>query len=303
LARVDRRNTTRYWNDPHLAGLSCLCADFTAHDYAPHSHEALVVAVTEAGGSEFRSRGEVNEASTSALLVFNPTEPHSGRMARSARWRYRGLYLTETALESLTETLGIDTVPYFTANVFRDIDLIEAFLDLHRALQKGTDALLACEHLVGSLGQLFRSKAAQKNQTELVVMITPEILPNNSPGVTNTLPRMTEKFLEPLDPKKAIPAPAPAFRPQADAAPGASPVAAPAQIVSASGCRWQDSAPRADLGGNLAAGTSRLAEGIVEFEFDGRRPDWDVPPQLPHSSTAPSSAFEMMKRTRVQGDC
>ena len=27
------------------------------------------------------------------------------------------------------------------------------------------------------LGQLFRSKAAQKNQTELVVMITPEILP------------------------------------------------------------------------------------------------------------------------------
>ena len=156
MARVDRRNTTRYWNDPHLAGLSCLCADFTAHDYAPHSHEALVVAVTEAGGSEFSSRGEVNEASTSALLVFNPTEPHSGRMARSARWRYRGLYLTETALESLAETLGIDTVPYFTANVFRDIDLIEAFLDLHRALQKGTDAFLACEHLVGSLGQLFR---------------------------------------------------------------------------------------------------------------------------------------------------
>ena len=156
MARVDRRNTPRYWNDPHLAGLSCLCADFTAHDYAPHSHEALVVAVTEAGGSEFSSRGEVNEASTSALLVFNPTEPHSGRMARSARWRYRGLYLTETALESLAETLGIDTVPYFTANVFRDIDLIEAFLDLHRALQKGTDAFLACEHLVGSLGQLFR---------------------------------------------------------------------------------------------------------------------------------------------------
>jgi AraC-like DNA-binding protein len=148
LARVDRRNTTRYWNDPHLAGLSCLCADFTAHDYAPHSHEALVVAVTEAGGSEFRSRGEVNEASTAVLLVFNPTEPHSGRMARSARWRYRGLYLAETALESLSETLA--------ANVFRDIDLIEAFLDLHRALQQGTDAFLACEILVGSVGRLFR---------------------------------------------------------------------------------------------------------------------------------------------------
>ena len=34
------------------------------------------------------------------------------------------------------------------------------------------------------LGLLFQSKAAQKQQTELVVMITPEILPNNSTGVT-----------------------------------------------------------------------------------------------------------------------
>ena len=115
-----------------------------------------MVAVTEAGGSEFRSRGEVNEASTSALLVFNPTEPHSGRMARSARWRYRGLYLTETALESLAETLGIDAVRTSRPTYSATIDLIEAFLDLHRALQKGTDAFLACETLVGSLGQLFR---------------------------------------------------------------------------------------------------------------------------------------------------
>ena len=37
------------------------------------------------------------------------------------------------------------------------------------------------------LGLLFKSKAAQKNQTELVVMITPEILANNSPGVTSAL--------------------------------------------------------------------------------------------------------------------
>ena len=48
------------------------------------------------------------------------------------------------------------------------------------------------------LGLLFKSKAAQKNQTELVVMITPEILPNNSPGVTPNLPRLDEPFLPPL---------------------------------------------------------------------------------------------------------
>ncbi len=48
-----------------------------------------------------------------------------------------------------------------------------------------------------------------------------------------------------------------------------SPPAAPARIIAAAGCRWEDRAPRADLDGKLPAGTSRLAEGFVELEFDG----------------------------------
>ena len=62
------------------------------------------------------------------------------------------------------------------------------------------------------LGLLFKSKAAQKDQTELVVMITPEILPNNSRGVTPNLPKLQEPFLPPLaDPKKPVTPPPPAF--------------------------------------------------------------------------------------------
>ena len=61
------------------------------------------------------------------------------------------------------------------------------------------------------LGQLFRSRAAQKNQTELVVMITPQILRPNSPGVTADLPRNAEPFLPPLPQNRSIPAPPPAF--------------------------------------------------------------------------------------------
>ena len=48
------------------------------------------------------------------------------------------------------------------------------------------------------LGYLFRSKVANKEQTELVVMITPEILPTDSPGVTNQLPRMPDTFMAPV---------------------------------------------------------------------------------------------------------
>jgi pilus assembly protein CpaC len=62
------------------------------------------------------------------------------------------------------------------------------------------------------LGLLFQSKAAQKNQTELVVMITPEILPNNSPGVTTQLPKAVEPYMPPTMSKKGVEQPAPAFR-------------------------------------------------------------------------------------------
>ncbi|HEY2153570.1 MAG TPA: pilus assembly protein N-terminal domain-containing protein, partial [Vicinamibacterales bacterium] len=61
------------------------------------------------------------------------------------------------------------------------------------------------------LGLLFQSKSAQKNQSELVVMITPEILPKASHGVTPTLPRMSEPMLAPLTEKKSVAMPPPAF--------------------------------------------------------------------------------------------
>jgi pilus assembly protein CpaC len=63
------------------------------------------------------------------------------------------------------------------------------------------------------LGHLFRSRAAQKDQTELVVMITPEILATDSVGVTNALPRTPDSFMAPLpEPKTKAPLP-PAFTP------------------------------------------------------------------------------------------
>jgi len=59
------------------------------------------------------------------------------------------------------------------------------------------------------LGLLFKSKAAQKGQTELVVMITPEILPNDSVGVTPNLPRPVERFMTP--PRRTFDPPPPPF--------------------------------------------------------------------------------------------
>ena len=49
------------------------------------------------------------------------------------------------------------------------------------------------------LGLLFKSRAYQKNQTELVVMITPHIVQRDSPGVAPRLPDLVTPFLAPPD--------------------------------------------------------------------------------------------------------
>jgi AraC-like DNA-binding protein len=156
MARRDPYNSTQYWWDRHLRGLSLLHADFTTHEYPPHTHEALVVAITEQGGSVVKSRGQVEEATPATLFVFNPAEPHAGWMGWSERWQYRSMYLTSDALDRLAEGLGLEEVPYFTCNTFGDRDLIEGFLAMHCALEEGRDVFRERELLVGTFGKLFQ---------------------------------------------------------------------------------------------------------------------------------------------------
>jgi AraC-like DNA-binding protein len=156
MARSDPRNSTQYWWDRHLSGLSLLCADFTTHEYPPHTHDALVVAVTEQGGSVVRSRGQIEQATPSTLFVFNPAEPHAGWMGWSERWQYRSMYLTREALHEVATGLGIESVPYFTRNTFGDRDLIASFLAMHVAIEEGRDVFRKRELLIGTFGRLFQ---------------------------------------------------------------------------------------------------------------------------------------------------
>jgi len=154
MARPDPNNRTHYWASRHMPGLSGLNAMLTAHEYAPHSHRALVVAVTEQGGSEFTSRGQVQEASGSVLLVFNPDEPHSGRLREGRPWHYRGLYIRHKLLRELTEGLG--GAMHFASNALADPEMIACFLSLHRDLQQQGEPDTQREKLIYALGQLYR---------------------------------------------------------------------------------------------------------------------------------------------------
>ncbi len=166
MPRRDSKNLARFWNDRRSPGLSLMHADFQTQEFAPHRHEELVIAITEVGGSVIQSRGVVDNADTSALLVFNPSEPHAGWMGASRHWRYRSLYLEQTALDDLARALGTDSIPYFTRNWIVDAELAAHLHALHRALDGEHDPLLQRELMVMSFGALFKRHGSSRLRVE-----------------------------------------------------------------------------------------------------------------------------------------
>jgi AraC-like DNA-binding protein len=135
--------------------MSLLRADFTTHDYAPHTHEAFVVAITESGGAEIANGRIAGRLCPSILFISNPEERQSARMGESNRWLYRSLYATRPATAFIAHRLGVDDVPYFTQSMVEDADLIGRFGHLHRVLEAENDALRADEALIEAFGALF----------------------------------------------------------------------------------------------------------------------------------------------------
>ncbi len=166
MARPDTKNTAKYWWDRHISGLSLMHADFTTHEFATHTHDAFVIAVTELGGACFKSRGVMDSLRSSALFVSNPEEPQSSWMGDSPRLRYRSMYLTQAAIEIVAEGLGIRSVPYFTSNMFPDADLVRGFASLHQALEGGTDRFREHELLISAFGDLFDRRGSGGDRIE-----------------------------------------------------------------------------------------------------------------------------------------
>ena len=190
MGRQDGRNRTWYWLDRECRGLSLLSADLTTHEYPPHSHDALLVAVTEDGGSEIRAAGGPQELHGSALLVVNPAEAHSSRMRRSTRWRHRSFYLEEDALRDVLTGLGVERLPGFGRNVVPDRDLIWDFLALHRTLEGPGDPLRRRELLVGSFGGLVRRYGSADARVALP--------PRDRALLARAVSVMRERYAEPL---------------------------------------------------------------------------------------------------------
>ena len=80
------------------------------------------------------------------------------------------------------------------------------------------------------LGLLFKSRAYQKDQTELVVMVTPQIVRRGSTGVSQGLPSLVEPYMDPNPKPIAPPAPyvgSPVYPPKGGGSQSPAPSPAP----------------------------------------------------------------------------
>jgi len=168
MARRDTGNRTVYWRNKRVAGMSLLRADFVAYQFSPHTHDAFVIAVTEAGGAEISSRGITEKVGPATLFVSNPDEGQSARMESGERWRYRAFYLTRSAIDAVGQGLGIGATPYFMRNMLRDADLIESFGRLHRSLEGERDDLRAEELELDTFAKLFHRHGSGGGRPEAV---------------------------------------------------------------------------------------------------------------------------------------
>jgi AraC-like DNA-binding protein len=167
MARRDNKNRTKYWCNARLPGMSLLHADFTTHDYAPHAHDAFVIALTEAGGAEIANERTVDRIDPSILFVSNPEERQSACMAGSNRWTYRSFYLTPSAMAAIAQRLGVPDIPYFAQSMFKDVRLIGQFGYLHRLLESEHDPLNADEVLIDAFGTLVSHYRSNGPRPEL----------------------------------------------------------------------------------------------------------------------------------------
>ena len=153
-----RKNATKYWHDARVPGLSLLRADFTDHEYRPHVHSELVVAVTDSGGAIVTSRGVDAEARPDRLIVLNPGEVQSARMGHSRRWFYRSFYFGEDALEYIRRGLGIATRLSLPSGAIDDKRLVAEFRSLHSALERPGGVCEIRERLVQVFAHMFERR-------------------------------------------------------------------------------------------------------------------------------------------------
>lgn len=106
MARTASASPLTYRRDAALSGACLALARYGGHEFEHHVHDELVIAVTEEGGAECRSRLGADRSGPGTVWVSRPGDFHGGTVAPGGHWHYRSIYLDAPALAALGEAFG-----------------------------------------------------------------------------------------------------------------------------------------------------------------------------------------------------
>ena len=173
----------RFWESPALAGVELLQARYIKQRFTPHVHEGFVFTVIEHGAQRFRHRGADHLAPVGSMVLINPDEVHTGSAAHEQGWLYRAFYPAPAQVSAVLDELGLAQrgLPAFAASVLQDVQLHQAFGQLHRLLDSDASALQQQTAWRETLLMLFQRhagvrQAPQVGQEPRAVAMAKELL-------------------------------------------------------------------------------------------------------------------------------
>jgi AraC-like DNA-binding protein len=147
----------RFWRDPALEGACLASARYGAHQFEKHVHDEMVIAITEEGAGECRTRLGKNVGGPDTVWVFEPGEYHCGEVWEDRKWIYRGIYLDAVGLRSLQRILSDETGSrlWVPPGLYHDPQLARLILHAHRCCADHAPELERQTRWWAAMGVLF----------------------------------------------------------------------------------------------------------------------------------------------------
>lgn len=155
MAAAQPKTELHFWRDPALEGACLARARYGTHRFERHFHDEMVIAVTEEGVGECRTRDGSNTSGPGSVWIFAPGEYHCGEIDRY--WNYRGIYLDQTGLRSLGQILCDETQRHLWVppGLYHDPQLASLLLRAHQCFEAHTLVLERQTRWWAAMGVLF----------------------------------------------------------------------------------------------------------------------------------------------------
>ncbi|GGE20183.1 transcriptional regulator [Aureimonas endophytica] len=152
------RNTIKVWHAPEFGGAEMLKGTYVRHAYPWHAHEDLSLGLVMGGAIELRTRTGSGLATAGSFVLINSEELHRGSPAGGDGWICRTIHVHPEAIRAAADeqrTIGRRDTASFKGPTFRDAELTQLLLDLHRQSERGGSALQRQSLFVALLSSLL----------------------------------------------------------------------------------------------------------------------------------------------------